>query len=331
MAPKLDEYDYNRKKLTICIPTYNRKEKLISTIKKLVPQLSSQVELFISNNASTDGTLDAISPYSNFLCINNNDDNIGASQNILKCLNLGRGEYIWILNDDDDISSAAVQRVLEGINCYAPVPLLWASARLLNIKHADKILSSTDNWVEITAEGLFFSIGCWITFCPSIIVRRQSIAHKAFFEALGTSLTSTAITMHALSLENRVAVSRYQIVDPQESELGRYDVFSIFTRNLRLVCQQYSDNPFLPSSLEYVYRDSFYTVLDGRIHTWPLSLKAILNMFRYGYRYKKLYTVYVPAIAKRLVIKCLWFLGPKGNLGKLSNVLYVNLSLWFRR
>ena len=43
-------------KLTIAIPTYNRANHLKSRIEELLPQLTEDIEIYVSDNASQDDT-----------------------------------------------------------------------------------------------------------------------------------------------------------------------------------------------------------------------------------------------------------------------------------
>ncbi len=52
------------KQLSICIPTYNRKECLSQCLESIIKQsVFNDIEIIISDNASTDGTFDIIKEY----------------------------------------------------------------------------------------------------------------------------------------------------------------------------------------------------------------------------------------------------------------------------
>lgn len=276
---------------------------MLATLNALLPQLTSDVELFVSDNSSADGTLAVISRFAEYISINCQATNVGAEQNILDCLQLGSGEYIWLLNDDDLISETAVSQVLNAIENYSPIPLIWAKAKDLDPSHNYWSISSMEDWTVIDGNSFLVAIGCWITFCPSIIVRRDCIGEDRFGYAMGSSLLPTAIALKALADANKVAISRSKIIEPQEGEIGRYDVFTIFTNNIRKVCHLYKNKPFSDSALEKVYKDCYNNVLAGRIKSWPLSLKSVFFVTLFGLRYGKFYSYYLPAIAKRGVRK----------------------------
>ena len=104
--------------LSICIPTYNRVNSLIEQVNCLIPQIQSgqdNIELVISNNCSTDCTSEYLNQLSldyPWIVINNNTTNIGGISNFKKLIEIATGQFIWLLGDDDAISSDAVSKIM---------------------------------------------------------------------------------------------------------------------------------------------------------------------------------------------------------------------------
>jgi glycosyltransferase involved in cell wall biosynthesis len=286
--------------LTICIPTYNRKSRLKSTIDSLLPQLTSDVELFVSDNASTDGTAAFLRDHLRRISLYRQDQNVGSEKNILACLGFGSGQYIWLLNDDDVISPNAVASILSAICQYAPLPLLWARAADPSLDVSTFVESTCQtSWTMLDGDSFLLNVAEWITFCPSIIVSRQCISIPTLETYMGSLLIPMALTLHAVAKENRVLVSDAPLILSQEGETGRYDVFTIFTHGIRKVCAPFHGHPFSAIALEYVYRSCYIRTIHGRIYSWPLSLYSSWNLLRYGLKYRILYQTYLPAIVQR--------------------------------
>lgn len=100
--------------LSLCIPTYNRGAIVCENVERLLalPSFDDEVELVISDNASTDNTQTAVEA----LCRKYPDKQIRYSRNaenirdrnFFKAMSLGHGEYLKLLNDytsfsDDDL------------------------------------------------------------------------------------------------------------------------------------------------------------------------------------------------------------------------------------
>lgn len=95
--------------LSILIPTYNGASKFLdSVLEYLVKGISlcdtSDIEVIVSNNSSTDNTEEILSKYDKYPFIKHytNKENIGFARNIILLTDTyARGEYGWVIGDDD--------------------------------------------------------------------------------------------------------------------------------------------------------------------------------------------------------------------------------------
>lgn len=104
--------------LSICIPTYNRHESLKLLLELICEQIrfNSKVELVVSDNNSNDDTQKVLEKYSEIdnIRIYKNNSNIGAVGNILKLTQvLAKGEYIWVIGDDDLLMPGAIDKLVK--------------------------------------------------------------------------------------------------------------------------------------------------------------------------------------------------------------------------
>lgn len=118
------------KKLLVFIPTYNRVEKLKNSLGALLRQvegLEDQIAIHVSNNASTDGTLDFLRSLSHpALSFDTNDSNIGGPRNVLKAFGLkDRAHFTWIVGDDDYAINDALRRLVDAIDRNANVDIFF--------------------------------------------------------------------------------------------------------------------------------------------------------------------------------------------------------------
>ena len=103
--------------LSLCIPTYNRKEKLVRLVNGVLANLESaagNIEICISDNASTDGT----GEFLNELISNKNikmlkhSVNKGFDHNYISVFAMATGKYVWIMGDDDTIMENGLEKIL---------------------------------------------------------------------------------------------------------------------------------------------------------------------------------------------------------------------------
>ena len=99
-------------KVSICIPTYNRKEYLRQTIESVLAQTYKDYEIVIVDDGSTDGTGEMVEQLGlgiRYYYQQNSGD--AAARN--KLIELARGEYISFIDSDDLLMPDAIERMVK--------------------------------------------------------------------------------------------------------------------------------------------------------------------------------------------------------------------------
>lgn len=138
-------------KVTIAIPTYNRVNRVKNAIDSALSQTYAQIEIIVSDNASTDGTFDVISEYeSDGVFILGQKTNIGMVDNWNACLNKSSGDYFILLSDDDLLEPTFVEKCIGSINKDASeIPaIIYTRANVIN-----------NSSIYITKPGIEFESG----------------------------------------------------------------------------------------------------------------------------------------------------------------------------
>ena len=114
--------------LTIAIPTYNGSRTIRQMLDVLLPQITEEVEVFVSDNCSTDGTPQIIKEYQEqypFLGYSRNEKNLQADGNFLKCMRQASGKFTMLISDDDVIVEGAVQKIISFLKKNPQVSLAF--------------------------------------------------------------------------------------------------------------------------------------------------------------------------------------------------------------
>ncbi len=115
--------------LTIGIPTYNRSQLLDQCLRQLGPTLQSlndQVELLISDNASTDDTQQIVEKFireyrqSVRVTSIRQLNNLGAVPNIFELILAAKTEYFLFIGDDDGLDSHGLECLIQRLNSSTP-------------------------------------------------------------------------------------------------------------------------------------------------------------------------------------------------------------------
>ena len=185
--------------LTICIPTYNRKEVLINEVKDYLSVNDDRFLVKVSDNCSTDGTQDALKTIEDpRLVINYNRENLGSIPNWIKALSDNESEYLIFTLDKDIIDVSQLSWFLDyleqknphfgyvdlditkpkGVDTYAP-----GYDNILTMAYLDKHPSGyfyrRDLFEEAIKKGSFLMLDKWFDFPFEVINAELAAVHPS--------------------------------------------------------------------------------------------------------------------------------------------------------
>jgi glycosyltransferase involved in cell wall biosynthesis len=103
-------------KVTICIPTYNRAQFVREAIQSVLAQSFTDLEVLVSDNASTDDTASAIASFTDSrVRYHRHAHNIGIGPNHRACAEMAQSEWVGFLSDDDLFTPDHVARAFESL------------------------------------------------------------------------------------------------------------------------------------------------------------------------------------------------------------------------
>lgn len=129
---KIDKYPL----VTIGIPTFNRSQFLKQTLQSAATQDYPNIEIIISDNASTDTT----SEICTLFCANNENFkyhrhslNCGGTENFNTVLKLATGSYFMWLGDDDWIDHNYVSECMKIFSLYTDVAVVAGNVKYYGV------------------------------------------------------------------------------------------------------------------------------------------------------------------------------------------------------
>lgn len=97
--------------VSICIPCYNSENTIGKTIQSVLDQTYSNIEIIISDNASTDHTTEVVSAFTDSrIKLFVNDSNLGMFRNFQAALSRASGKYVKCLCADDVITPDCIEK-----------------------------------------------------------------------------------------------------------------------------------------------------------------------------------------------------------------------------
>ena len=176
-----------RPNLTIAVPTYNRPDNLAKLardfIYRVVELYPDEIEIIISDNSDFNHLErnKSLAIYDN-IHYSHNEKNIGFAANVLKCIEQAKGDYIWIISDDDVVDVSVFTLLFESINSFKAANI---TAVLLPFKHG---LATIGGRSPSSSPGNFVIEEFWdvlvhlddIPFIlfSSVIIKNRPIANK---------------------------------------------------------------------------------------------------------------------------------------------------------
>ncbi len=106
--------------LSICIPNFNRSdwlENCLNSIKIAKKKTKLKFEICISDNNSEENVLSIVNKYKRHIKINfkKNKKNYGMGKNIISAVSMARGEFVWVIGNDDLLLPHTLKKLHETI------------------------------------------------------------------------------------------------------------------------------------------------------------------------------------------------------------------------
>lgn len=108
---------------SICIATYNGEKYIREQLDSILSQITTDDEVIISDDGSTDSTIDIIKSYNDhrILLIKNNTKRHGCIGNFENALKFAKGEFIFLADQDDVWFEKKYKVMLYYLNDYSLV------------------------------------------------------------------------------------------------------------------------------------------------------------------------------------------------------------------
>lgn len=172
--------------LTIAIPAYNRKNFIKRLLDSVVSEVinSKEIEIFVSDNASIDGTQQMMSEDYPNITYYKNSKNLGADGNFLECYRKAKGEYVWLVGSDDIIAEGAIDRILAFIknNEGKDIPLIFLNHNFFTGKYrgieccnCNFLAEEKDDRLVYSKKELIGFTGRQLTFMSAFLLKKDKV------------------------------------------------------------------------------------------------------------------------------------------------------------
>lgn len=141
-------------RFSICIPNYNYGRYLGQTIKSVLDQEGAEFELLVSDNASTDDSVEIVKSFADpRIRLNSNACNVGFAGNLDRVGSMAAGDYMIMLSSDDLMHPGTLQQyqsLLQELKPHAAEVILTSTWDLIDSNGAKTGVQGPDQelWTD---------------------------------------------------------------------------------------------------------------------------------------------------------------------------------------
>jgi len=226
--------------LSIIIPTYNRASLLHRSINSVLNQQHTDYELIIVDDASSDNTQEILVEYQDPKIIKLvNQENSGVSYSRNKAARAANGEYLFFLDDDDELLPDALSEIFSFLTSRTqPLDFAWCSKILVTQIDGKVVNQEVRSWSQDSEKDKhdleFFNY--WSN--PGFIVRSDCLLKMNGYDENLNMLEDIDLVVRLLAQEAKyAAISKpllYVHVDPKLPSLSRHRNIEREIRNLEI-------------------------------------------------------------------------------------------------
>lgn len=123
--------------ITVCICTYNGEKYLSKQLRSIVNQTLLPDEIVVSDDCSTDNTLNIIREFENNYVnikwkIVINGKRLGYARNFINALKLSNGDYIFLSDQDDIWDNEKIYKMIRQISNHSRIGILFSSYKCID-------------------------------------------------------------------------------------------------------------------------------------------------------------------------------------------------------
>lgn len=166
--------------LSICMATLNRSKYIGQTLDSLLGQMTSDVEVVVVDGASTDNTAEVMESYTSRypqISYYRESINSGVDADFDKAVGYAKGEYCWLMTDDDLLREGAVLKVLGALKSKPEVVVVNSELRTADLKTVIKercVSAEADReYCSNDMQKCLAELGGYLSFIGAVVVKRD--------------------------------------------------------------------------------------------------------------------------------------------------------------
>jgi glycosyltransferase involved in cell wall biosynthesis len=173
--------------VSVSIITYNHEKFIGSAIESLLSQTYPNIEIIISDDASTDNTLEVINSYiathSDRIKLLKTKRNLGANANWFKAVSVCNGKYVVGLAGDDEFLPELISKQVSIMESDEDIVICYADALVFDV-YSQKSLYLLSDKAPTLSGNVKIALEDSIYYSPTTMFRKKYLPKINIFEGI---------------------------------------------------------------------------------------------------------------------------------------------------
>lgn len=284
------------KLLSICIPTYNRPDKIKvlfqSFLYRAIEEFGDLIEVVVCDNSDDENAKLNQAIIGNRIQYFKNDENIGFFGNLIRCVREAKEQFFWIISDDDLIYWDGFRSLMENLK-IANKEKIDCLMLPINYRNALGEMTACDGNTRADLD-----LRTYVTtlptvpfgyFAASVIRLDKNKLDRVTMEFKENIILNIPLFISMLNPEYRLRFLHIPIIEYIENyyvrmEIDRFydgarDVILYLENEYRINGAKLIDHTYKEAMLMMIaHRIGFRIYLNGDASRWPLLTKLYKNL-----------------------------------------------------
>lgn len=206
-------------KLSICIATFKRGQFIGETLDSILAQMELGIEVVVVDGASPDNTPEVMARYIAAhpeIRYFRESVNSGVDADFDKAVGYAKGEFCWLMTDDDLLRPGAVAAVLAALGGEEDLVIVNAEVRGVDLSElyekqrlafdADKVYRAADR------EAFFAETAAYLSFIGCVVIRRTCWMTRERSAYYGSLFIHVGVIFQSPPISNVKVIAEPQII-----------------------------------------------------------------------------------------------------------------------
>lgn len=237
MSKHKDGFNEDIISLSICIATYNRGDFIAETLDCILDQIQVGVEIVVVDGASSDNTAEILKEYIiNYPQVRYFQESVnsGVDADFDKAVGYAKGEYCWLMSDDDLLHIGAVEKVLLALNNKYDLVILDAEVRNFDmtclLERSRLNFNEDKTYYEDDENNFFVDVANHLSFIGCVIIRRDVWMERIRKTYYGTLFIHVGVIFQTPALTKIHVISKPLVIIRFGNAMWTSRAFDIWMR-----------------------------------------------------------------------------------------------------